>query len=367
MENAVGHWGAEGLGRLLVPSYKRLTGPLSPRTRMRSGIPPRSSSAFGSHFSPTAPLMSLPTIDFLGIGAQRAGTTWLHRCLQRHPQLYLPGTKEIHYFDRVAGLGPRFTKVRSLWAGLFGLGAAEREWRQRVGWTFQKIVRGRISMATGKELLRAVSYHLPGPKDDAWYRNQFAAGTGRLKGEITPAYALLDDAGVRHVTRLFPEVKVIFILREPLSRMLSQWQLVSRDSRRVDLPPAAELSRFFAVAHVTARNDYLRTIDTWGAHVPPERFFVGWYDDTLADPEGMLRRVMIFLGVDPDEPRVLGEARTRDHHPAGVKPVVPPEVVREMARASRPGIAALAGRLGGHAIGWLERCDAILAGGDADG
>jgi len=74
-----------------------------------------------------------------------------------------------------------------------------------------------------------------------------------------------------------------------------------------------------------------------------------------------------FLGVDPDAPRVLGIARTRDHHPAGVKPVVPPEVVREMARASRPGIAALAERRGGHAIGWLERCDAVLAGGDADG
>ena len=311
--------------------------------------------------------MSLPTVDFLGIGAQRAGTTWLYRCLRQHPQLYLPGTKELHYFSRLAGLGPRFTKVRSVWSGLFGLGAAEREWRQRVGWTFQKSVRGRISMATGRELVREVSYLLPGKKNDAWYRRQFAAGTGRLKGEITPAYALLDDAGVRHVTRLFPEVKVIFLLREPLSRMLSQWHISSRDSRRVGPPPPAELSGFFASAPVTERNDYLRTIDTWGAHVPPERFFIGWHDDTLADPEGMLRRVMTFLGVDPDEPRVLGEARTRDHHPAGVKPVVPPAVVREMARASRPGIAALAERLGGHAIGWLERCDAILAGGDADG
>ena len=74
-----------------------------------------------------------------------------------------------------------------------------------------------------------------------------------------------------------------------------------------------------------------------------------------------------FLGIGPDEPHVLGMARTRDHHPAGVKPAVPPEVLREMARASRPGIAALAERRGGHAIGWLERCDAILAGGDANG
>ena len=74
-----------------------------------------------------------------------------------------------------------------------------------------------------------------------------------------------------------------------------------------------------------------------------------------------------FLGIDPDEPRVLAKARTRNQDDSGVKPEMPPEMLREMARASRPGIAALAERRGGHAVGWLERCDAILAGGDADG
>jgi hypothetical protein len=42
--------------------------------------------------------MSLP--DFLVIGAQKAGTTWLYAQLQNHPQVWLPPIKEIHYFDR---------------------------------------------------------------------------------------------------------------------------------------------------------------------------------------------------------------------------------------------------------------------------
>src|SRR5947207_15861690 len=37
--------------------------------------------------------------DFLGIGAARAGTTWLHSNLRRHPQIWLPPVKELHYFD----------------------------------------------------------------------------------------------------------------------------------------------------------------------------------------------------------------------------------------------------------------------------
>src|SRR5215210_2387932 len=39
--------------------------------------------------------------DFLVIGAQRAGTTWLHRVLRQHPKLWLPPVKELHYFDKL--------------------------------------------------------------------------------------------------------------------------------------------------------------------------------------------------------------------------------------------------------------------------
>ncbi len=36
---------------------------------------------------------------FLGIGAQKSGTTWLHARLREHPSIYLPEEKEQHYFD----------------------------------------------------------------------------------------------------------------------------------------------------------------------------------------------------------------------------------------------------------------------------
>ena len=38
--------------------------------------------------------------DFLIVGAQRAGTTWLHRVLRQHPALWLAPVKELHYFDK---------------------------------------------------------------------------------------------------------------------------------------------------------------------------------------------------------------------------------------------------------------------------
>lgn len=43
--------------------------------------------------------MTLPT--FLGIGVQRAGTTWLHTLLASHPDVYMPSRrKEIRFFER---------------------------------------------------------------------------------------------------------------------------------------------------------------------------------------------------------------------------------------------------------------------------
>ena len=38
-------------------------------------------------------------VDFLGIGAQKAGTTWIFENLQRHPDVQFPGGKEIHFWD----------------------------------------------------------------------------------------------------------------------------------------------------------------------------------------------------------------------------------------------------------------------------
>jgi hypothetical protein len=43
--------------------------------------------------------VTVTTVDFLGIGAQKCGTTWLHRQMSRHPQIAFPKGKEMHYRD----------------------------------------------------------------------------------------------------------------------------------------------------------------------------------------------------------------------------------------------------------------------------
>ncbi len=37
--------------------------------------------------------------DFICIGAQKAGPSWLRANLQKHPQIWMPSVPELHYFD----------------------------------------------------------------------------------------------------------------------------------------------------------------------------------------------------------------------------------------------------------------------------
>ena len=41
----------------------------------------------------------MPAPSFLCIGAQKAATSWLHKNLLEHPDVWMPPLKELHYFD----------------------------------------------------------------------------------------------------------------------------------------------------------------------------------------------------------------------------------------------------------------------------
>jgi Sulfotransferase family len=45
----------------------------------------------------------LPT--FIGLGAQRAGTTWVYNCLVEHPEVFMTKKKELHFFYVNYGCG----------------------------------------------------------------------------------------------------------------------------------------------------------------------------------------------------------------------------------------------------------------------
>ncbi len=204
--------------------------------------------------------------DFLGIGAMRSGTTWLATHLARHPEIRM-GRKEIHFFDE---------KLPEL--------AAPDSLRDRV--------------------------------DRIRYAARFVRGPlrGGLRGEITPAYAILEPPVIERVAHWMPDVKLIYLMRDPVER---DWSQTRRDfplspGQSIRHVGRDELVSYLASQPVRRRSDYVACIRNWLEFFPREQFFFGFTDDLRARPGALLRDLFAFLGVDPE---AVGA-------PADLRPVV---------------------------------------------
>ncbi len=104
-----------------------------------------------------------PKPHFLGIGAQKGGTTTLYQILKKRKEIYLPNNKELHYFSKHFDLG------------------------------------------------------------ESWYKRQFMDSLpGQLRGEITPYYLFHDEAPKR-IYSFKSNILLIVLLRDPIERTISQY------------------------------------------------------------------------------------------------------------------------------------------------
>jgi len=281
--------------------------------------------------------------DFLGIGAQKAGTTWLGRNLQAHPEVWMPRVKEVHYFDEKIH-EPRNTAIRFA-RRIFGGAAANRRWR----WQVRRRARKHLKRFSRDEFSWDLKYYAGAP-NDGWYASLFEQGMERMVGEITPAYSTLEPEVISHVHGLAPDAKIIFMMRNPIERVWSQ-TVMSFDRGRnmpVDTATEDELLRHFGREGARRRTDYLRTLETWSAFYPEEQIFVGFLEDVRFFPEELLQAVYGFLGVDAAfRPRKAGsKIHTRSTGRA------PAASLSRLARSYRAEISALGERFGGYASFW---------------
>lgn len=279
--------------------------------------------------------------DFLCIGAQKAGTTWLHGNLIQHPDLWLPPAKELHYFDRAerypSPLSRKFYDDR--WRQELARRARER-WRER----------------SLSGLRRDLDY-LFGRRDHAWYARVFEPGRGKLCGEVTPAYSKLDAEHVARIAALLPEARILFLMRDPIDRAWSSARM-SSDRRGLDLGDEARWKGHLDTQR-GKRGDYLRTLRQWRAHYPPERFFVGFFEDVEQRPAELLLRVLDFLGARAD-PALLPPTLGERFNPSTVVPL-PPAAERHLAELYLEDLEALADEFGAPASDWLARARRVLA------
>lgn len=280
--------------------------------------------------------------DFLIIGAPRAGTGWLWSNLRRHPRVWTPPVKELHYFDRspeypsTSFLAPRSPIERMRVPG----------YRRK----FLRRLRADLSRGTWDLVRWDLAYFL-GRCDDDWYRSLFAPGEGRVRGEATPSYAILDAPDVERIATLFPRLRVVFVLRNPVERAWSHLRYRHGPEIRAGSMSIAAMREFVDSPGQALRTDYSRTIEIWSRYLSDGHLHVAFYDDLAADPGRFLERVCDFLGVDP------GRLAPGDLSPAlnaGPAAPIPADLQHHLAGKYHEPIVRLSDMYGAPPSQWLR-------------
>jgi hypothetical protein len=230
------------------------------------------------------------------IGAQRAGTTWLHAQFVRHPDFHTPGLKEVHYWDTVRP--PHHTQYREKVKG-------ELERYSRSGWRDfygEYGIRGIVKGPRAGRRIRARydALHDQGPGHGRYADYMlYRCPRHQVIVDNTPAYALLDSATYAEMAGICRNAKFVFVMRDPVARLWSGIGLGlagmspedgdrERASRLEDALGADTTRQF-------ARSNYARTIKELEQSIPVEDIHYVFFEDLFSRPA--MRALYEFVGV----------------------------------------------------------------------
>ena len=283
--------------------------------------------------------------EFICIGAQKAGTTWLHANLQRHPDFAMPPVKELHYFDRASHYASAdhltVTRFRDRWA--------DKVWRKKMVGDIWRPARS-LKFAKARWWSR---FHFADFSDE-WYLSLFSDCRG-ITGDVSPSYTILDEEDVARMHRLLPDARLILLIRDPVDRAWSMFRYLEQFGFPLDLDDIDTFRTRVDAPQQDRRSDYRRALELFLRYYPPDQLLVGFFDAIREDPEGLLGAVCQYLGAAA--PAIEGGSLRKEVNRSRRQDSCPPEFRGYLERKYRPLMEWLADRFDGYAARWLVQLD----------
>jgi Sulfotransferase family len=175
--------------------------------------------------------------NFLYIGPDKAGSSWLHDVLIQHPDVYLTPAKDLYFFDRY----------------------------------FDKGV--------------------------DWYAHHFAkAGEQKIVGEVCQDYLFHPEAAER-IQKVLPDPRFMVTLRDPVDRAFSSYLYMLKMGETPGSFTEALSTRPELIDH----GRYGAGLDRFADRFGEASIYVAVFDDLGADPRGFIAALLAWLGVTPME------------------------------------------------------------------
>ncbi len=167
---------------------------------------------------------------------------------------------------------------------------------------------------------------------------------------------LSGDKVIERVVDYFPNMKVIFLARDPVERAWSQLSMGVRLGMisRFDATDAEEVIRNLLNPGVLVRSHPSKIVARWKRYVRPEFFRVYFFDDLKQEPAELRRSILLFLGGDPNKPS--GKLKPDDNRDAAREKLrLTTKVRARIAQFFEHELKACAAELGGPAKRWPAR------------
>ena len=237
----------------------------------------------------------------LGVGAQKAGTSWLHDQLNRREDADFGFLKEYHVFDALEL--EHFSSFRPK-------NPSPLKWRT---WRRARFI---------EQPERYFDY----------FTSRLKPSHIRLTGDITPSYAGLEAESYQRIKQAFAQrgvrTRAVFIMRDPVERFLSQQRMQLR--KRGLLTPAHEIEHLNKASikllkSDSPRSDYPATLDALRGGLAASEIFIGLYETLFTSKAH--RELCRSLGIPEQIPDLRHRVNVSQATTA-----VPPEVLHRLGR-----------------------------------
>ena len=214
----------------------------------------------------------------LGLGAQKAGTSWLHHNLHRRNDADFGFCKEYHIHDAL--FLPQFSRFQP---------------KRPMPWKWRTWRRARF-------LQRPERYF-------DYFLGLLQQQGIKLTGDVTPSYSCLTPQTLRWIRDELDKrnmrLRAVFVMRDPLERWLSQHRMQLR--KKGQLHPDSEREYFQNLAAksektslTSLRSDYTATLDAIRQSLDADQIFIGFYEQLFHASE--YKRLCRYLDVEYQAP-----------------------------------------------------------------
>lgn len=256
----------------------------------------------------------------LGLGAQRTGSTWLRSQLQACSEINLGFCKEYHFFDVL--FIPEMKNYHK-WDGFEGLDFDFIPSNDAGKWSPAK--KSAMLAAFVSKPLQYFQYF-----DELWQRNPRISTVG----DFTPSYSMLDRAGfdyakVELMKRGF-QVKVVFIMRDPVERIWSMCHQQAKVEKMLDEGMYPTMREFtlenFTHSGAELRTRYDRTIHELEQIFDQNEIHYDFYERYIS--EERYSALLEFMEIEAFTTPELGKIRNKSL----LKNPIPTELASQVAK-----------------------------------